>query len=359
MVSSKALLGAILEAPGHDEAWDRLAPACAAHFGSEHAHLVVLDPSMGVERHHVTADEAGRDYARHYVMLDTAVHRLLRGPALHAGTQADFMTVEELRVCPVQQELLPRFGVASRLWVKAPLPNGRLFVTGVMRSTRQEPFAKLDRGGAEALHRRLHVAMRLHMELAAARHAAADLAAGFELMAHGVILLGQAGAVVFANQAARRLLDTQSGIRIERGRLAGCETATTARLEAAVSRALGQDGLPAPGAVAAGRASAQALIMQVMPLHAMGEWCRAIVFLHDPERQVVTGAGALAALGLTRAECRLVAGLSEGQSVEEYAQQAGLRPHTVRSMLKVVFSKTGTRRQGQLISLAFRTGGVF
>lgn len=57
---------------------------------------------------------------------------------------------------------------------------------------------------------------------------------------------------------------------------------------------------------------------------------------------------------LTPAEVRVAMGLARGLGVEEIASSLGVGVGTVRIHLKHVFLKTGTRRQGQLVSLLNR-----
>lgn len=58
-----------------------------------------------------------------------------------------------------------------------------------------------------------------------------------------------------------------------------------------------------------------------------------------------------ALFGLSRAEVRLAAALHEGFSLSEIAEQLELSRETLRTQLRSVFDKTGTRRQGTLIRL--------
>jgi DNA-binding CsgD family transcriptional regulator len=55
--------------------------------------------------------------------------------------------------------------------------------------------------------------------------------------------------------------------------------------------------------------------------------------------------------GLTPAEARLAAALVRGFSLEEAAAELVISRNTARTHLKRVFAKTGTCRQGELISL--------
>ncbi|TDE40674.1 helix-turn-helix transcriptional regulator [Antarcticimicrobium sediminis] len=59
------------------------------------------------------------------------------------------------------------------------------------------------------------------------------------------------------------------------------------------------------------------------------------------------------AYGLTRSESQIAHEILGGRSIAEAAKTRNLSPATVRSYMKQVFSKTGTHRQGELISLYF------
>ena len=71
-----------------------------------------------------------------------------------------------------------------------------------------------------------------------------------------------------------------------------------------------------------------------------------------------TGVGTLDAdldrAKLSQAETRLVGELLAGGSLREISRRLGVHYETARSQLKTVFSKTGTRRQSELVALAMR-----
>ena len=54
---------------------------------------------------------------------------------------------------------------------------------------------------------------------------------------------------------------------------------------------------------------------------------------------------------LSPAEARVAAMIAEGCSVSATAQALSVKPNTVRMQLKAIFSKTGTSRQAELVSL--------
>ena len=58
---------------------------------------------------------------------------------------------------------------------------------------------------------------------------------------------------------------------------------------------------------------------------------------------------------LTPAEARVTAKLGVGRSADEIAEEMSVSLETVRTHIRRVLSKTGTGRQGELISLVLRT----
>ena len=57
------------------------------------------------------------------------------------------------------------------------------------------------------------------------------------------------------------------------------------------------------------------------------------------------------ALGLTRSEARIADALARGLSLIEAAALLGISPETARTYSKLIYSKTGTRGQGDLVRL--------
>ena len=58
--------------------------------------------------------------------------------------------------------------------------------------------------------------------------------------------------------------------------------------------------------------------------------------------------------GFTPAEARLVLRLVSGDSLRSAAKALGIQYETVRTHLKSIFQKTGTRRQAELVILLIR-----
>ena len=82
------------------------------------------------------------------------------------------------------------------------------------------------------------------------------------------------------------------------------------------------------------------------------EQVRAAIWILNTEAPALPSEQLLNALFLlSPAEARLAIGLLKGMSAAGCAQQSGVGVATVRSQLHSIFSKTGVRRQAQLVAL--------
>ncbi len=78
----------------------------------------------------------------------------------------------------------------------------------------------------------------------------------------------------------------------------------------------------------------------------------ALLLLNDPRERIDGSAlGGLQLLGLTHAEARIAAAIGDGQSAGEAAAALGLSQHTVRSTLKLIYSKLTISKQTELARL--------
>lgn len=85
---------------------------------------------------------------------------------------------------------------------------------------------------------------------------------------------------------------------------------------------------------------------------AFGQLPLALLTLFEPGLEKDIDCDALIEMfSLTRAEARVAARLVSGLSVQEIAREFGVGVTTVRSQLKALFEKTGTRRQAELVRL--------
>ena len=171
------------------------------------------------------------------------------------------------------------------------------------------------------------------------------------------LLIDKHGRVTRANRRAEDLFCSEFGIR--KGRLWTAANAGLSRLEsfmAEIEQAQSSSGpLPAPIIIA--RQGTPWLLIEAMPVTSASndlfEGCRALLVVSDLTRPSITDAALLSLVfGLTSAEARLAAAICEGQDINGAAATFGVSRQTLRSQLKTVFAKTGSRRQAELVARA-------
>ena len=164
-----------------------------------------------------------------------------------------------------------------------------------------------------------------------------------------VLVIDAERRLIRASLGGERLLSQERGLRLSLDRVRGVARGDDDALERAVALAarggmieqvmsLGPKGL--------------GLSMSVVALFAPGRTAEILLMVRDAKEERRRAlARAAAFFGFTGAETRLVSALFEGCSVPDAADRLGVAPTTARSHLQSVFSKTGVRRQGDLLAL--------
>lgn len=171
------------------------------------------------------------------------------------------------------------------------------------------------------------------------------------------LVLRQDGQVAFAGTGALALLTQADGIAVRRDRIQASSRDADLFMHLVSQACLtaASRGTRSGGAVALKRSAGRPLSVLVCPFFGPAGPA-ALVFLRDSETVRPTAPEALRSLfGLTPAEAELAARLADGESIEAIAQARDTSLNTVRAQLKSLMSKTGTRRQSELIVLMTRS----
>ena len=192
---------------------------------------------------------------------------------------------------------------------------------------------------------------------------AEDKAVLLGILAHfavGILLVDQRGSVLHANSAARALLNEQMGLEagygsdaFPFGRMKGCIRSVISR---ATCRTL----------TLRSNATDRPMFVMVTPIDCRAHvsslgasWPSqaALVILCDLGRPASLPAGSMAeAYGLTGAEVRVADAASGGAGIGEIARQLGLSPNTVKTHLRRIYEKTGTKRRAELARVMAMVG---
>ncbi len=176
----------------------------------------------------------------------------------------------------------------------------------------------------------------------------------------GVVVVSRDARVILMNQAAAAIISHKDGLII--GHDGTCRTSVvseTRSLHQLIKEcARAQNETLESGGLSITRPSMdRPLSAMVSPLLGdelvgTGAGPAAIIFLSDPERQPKPSTAVLRQLyDLTESEARLVQALSQGQRLEDAADEMGITVSSARTYLKRVFRKTDTSRQAELVQL--------
>jgi len=208
--------------------------------------------------------------------------------------------------------------------------------------------------------------------LGKAPHAPHILAAGLEaleMLNIGVAVTNSVRRVLFANQTAEQILLSRDGLEVtDQGVLQPVSKWSNPSL----ARVMQQAALAPPGSAQENKDAMLAIrrpsgkrpfTLLVRSLRARSSSDPAVpsvlVFVWDPEfPEHNTEVGLRELFGFTSCEARLANLLMKGKSVDDCCNHLEIRPSTVRMHLANLFAKTGVQRQGQLVSLLWKSVGM-
>lgn len=184
----------------------------------------------------------------------------------------------------------------------------------------------------------------------------------------GIVLFGQHGNVVHANQMASALLAENDGLALEGKlphgpRLSTSSEVRTTSLNRLVTGAVSPSSTEsciAPHGMRLPRNSGRPpIVINISPLPPNHEFecgtgqVLAIGFLFEATLSTQPDTRLLAEIyGLTAAETRLISELCSGWALGQISEHHGVSTETLKSQLKSIFAKTGMHRQIEVVRLA-------
>ncbi len=200
--------------------------------------------------------------------------------------------------------------------------------------------------------------------LAAARADGMRTAALLDTRRVGMLLLDRLGRILEANDRARATLRQVevNGLTVREGRLAAIRPAEADRLTKLLDLACAGS---SAGSMPIPRPPEPPLVVYATPVTTTGElpWgerLAARVLLAEPfSTPPVNAERVSAALGLTPAQGRVVAGLAAGGTVASIAAATHRTEAAVRWHIREALGRLGLARQADLVRVALSTPGVF
>ena len=225
----------------------------------------------------------------------------------------------------------------------------------------QEPFNLADKRLTQMLVPHLQRALALTQGINQGRQIGQLYSQAMSQLMVSTIILDHKGNVLQANTTAQKALDAADGLRVVGGQLVANVTADNKKLQRMIAGVLEGGEEETPGVVEAlsvtrgpGKAP-WGLVVRAVPAGAWidGKGVPAVaVFVRDPDGNPHPPAKLAQQLfALTPAETALATQLANGLSLEESAVALGIRHNTARAHLRSIFSKTGARRQTELVRM--------
>jgi DNA-binding CsgD family transcriptional regulator/PAS domain-containing protein len=358
------LLGTLYAAPMQPELWNAFLAELSAVTGVTKAALI--SHNIATEDHPILAyfgesvRESASVYEDHYCQFDEWTSRFPKnGYSGRIIRGDDYWPRQSMLRSVFYNEFLRRFDTCEVAGITVVATPTVFEALSVYRGPSEHEFSDGQVAPLEIIAPHLRTALYTRRKLLSLESRVNDLETTLDQLTSALVMIDATGKTVFVNTSARQILDRNDGLCLKNGRLTAPSITENARLrEIEVKAILTCNGKTAanPGAMLVSRNAGRPLQLVASPLRSvtgtMPGKAVAVIFITDPDLRPTAPDEVLRILfGLTRAESRLAMSLLDGNSLAEAANANRVGQETVRSQIKSIFQKTGTRRQGELVHL--------
>lgn len=353
------ILGAIYDAALDEARWVTCLQEIRNTLGANYASLIVR---------HETSDDiglivsAGNDPAN----IDPGNPHIALSPFTGMKPDQlvsikDVLSEAEWRASWYYRDYCAPQGVFHVLAADIATRNGGVYGFRVTRPETAPDFSPSDVNFCRLLVPHIKRALNLHLSIHQDRKVSTLYSHAMAQMMVGVVVLDQNGHVMECNAAATAILEAKDGLSVVGSQLESSYVEDNRKLQMLVRGALSAH----PGAhlalneaMSVSRPSGRlgwGLIVQSI---ASDQWTEGkqrpsvAVFVRDTEGRVDPPVRLAQQLfHLTPAETALAIQLANGLSLEEAAEMLNIKRNTARAHLRSIFSKTGVRRQTELVRI--------
>lgn len=234
-----------------------------------------------------------------------------------------------------------------------------------LRLTRPETKANFSEDEKDFLQKlvpHLKRALDLHQELDRSNSLGSMYNEAISRLSIATLQVDESGRILDQNVFANELLMKEDGLKVKGGKLTAHYPNDNRELKQLIQNAfkLGRESGKQflPDAMSIARPSGEVnlgVVIEVIPPpvweNGSGKG-KAIVYIRDSvAKSQASSDVAKKIFGLTKAETALTLELANGLSLEEAAERLNIRRNTARAHLRSIFSKTGVRRQTELVRI--------
>jgi DNA-binding CsgD family transcriptional regulator len=272
------------------------------------------------------------------------------------------MTDEEWHRCGLYREIYKPVGAYHGLGAFVLKTGSHVGFLGCNRIKARGRFTSADIGSVRRTMPHLERALEVFLRLSCLQSQTVAHQVLWDKLPFGVVLLDRCGGVLWTNQEASVILSRADGLSIRHKFLSAASPAENADLQGFIRAAIATsegDGAVTTASLCVSRPSLRrSLTLLIAPIrieHAFVHQPVAVIFITDPEREPEAVPEMLKRLyGLTTREAEVAGLLMQGIELREAAGQLEVSMHTVRTHLRLIFEKTDTHRQSELVHILLR-----
>lgn len=356
-----ALVTRLYEAATNGELWPDALESMVRFIGNSGVHLFLTDENTGLVRQDAyfgMPEKLMLEYNNGQVVDCPRVENALAHPDFRL--LYDYQHIDERGIDRSEYyHWLQTSGDGIRYYLGA-----QLFPAAGRPSWISFPFRRSE-GHAQSTHMErlklfvphLERALRVSQQFGTASLLSGALAHSIDREERALIVMSGSGSVLFASSAAENLARRSQWIRLSRSGIHLINSALDRQLQQGLDNCrqiIERNAAGAATEIEIGIPNGDSYRLSLAPLMFHGQ-----MFGIDKPAVVVTitqvGAEEMQVRrrlqGLTGAERALALAVARGSTLAGYARGRGISLHTVRAQLKIVFQKTGTHRQAELVSL--------
>lgn len=253
-------------------------------------------------------------------------------------------------------------GVYHVMSVDIATSDGGTVKLRITRGESDQNFSSEDKALCQMLVSHLKRALDIHHQLDRSNSLGSMYNEAISRLSIATVQIDESGRVLEQNVFASELLMQEDGLKVQGGKLTAHYPNDNRELKQLIQNSFKMvresDRPILPEAMSIARPSGEVnlgVVVEVIPSPAwensIGQG-KAVVYIRDSvAKSQASSHVAKKIFGLTTAETALTLELANGLSLEEAAERLNIRRNTARAHLRSIFSKTGVRRQTELVRI--------
>jgi len=279
-------------------------------------------------------------------------------PLNHVFTVEDVMTSSEWECSAYFKLFCSEQGVYHVMGADISTLDGGKLRFRVTRPKHLANFSKHERALCAMFLPHLRRASQLHNLLGRSESLSELYSQAISRLSVATLVLDESGSVLRLNPVAQEILASSDGLKLVGGRLEATYPSDNRELQRLIRSAFSPDAPKSAEAMSVARPSGLVSLGLVVESIPSLDWAEekgqpaALVYIRDSvSKSLASEVVTKQLFNLTKAETSLAMELANGLSLEEAAEALNIRRNTARAHLRSIFSKTGVRRQTELVRI--------